>query len=133
MKTALVISDRDNVATALVPLEAGARLELGGRAVVTIEAIASGHKLALVPIGTGDAVIKYGSPIGVAIADIAAGAHVHTHNVASSRGRGDLPAAAPSTARLAEPPDDPGGRPAGTSGVPPTLAAGAADSKAGGS
>ena len=34
--------------------------------------------------------IKYGSPIGTASAVIAAGAHVHTHNVASSRGRGDL-------------------------------------------
>ena len=131
MKAALVISDRDNVATALVPLEAGARLELGGRTVVTVEAIASGHKLALIPISTGEAVIKYGSPIGVATADIAAGAHVHTHNVASNRGRGDLDAATPSTARLAEPPDDPNGRPAGTSGVPPTLAAGAADIKAG--
>ena len=78
MKSALVISDRDNVATALVPLEAGARLDLRGCAVVTVEAIASGHKLALVPIATGDAVIKYGSPIGVATADIVAGAHVHT-------------------------------------------------------
>ena len=35
-------------------------------------------------------VIKYGSPIGVATATIPPGAHVHTHNVASARGRGDL-------------------------------------------
>jgi hypothetical protein len=35
-------------------------------------------------------VIKYGSPIGSASQAIAAGAHVHTHNVASTRGRGDL-------------------------------------------
>jgi hypothetical protein len=34
--------------------------------------------------------VKYGSPIGHASSDIAAGAHVHTHNVASDRGRGDL-------------------------------------------
>jgi hypothetical protein len=124
MKPALVISERDNVATALVPLEAGRDLELGGIRLRTIEAIASGHKLALRKISTGEPVVKYGSPIGVAIMDIPAGAHVHTHNVASGRGRGDLASAAPSTPRLAEPPDDPSGRPAGASGVPPALAPG---------
>jgi altronate dehydratase small subunit len=36
--------------------------------------------------------MKYGSVIGTAIADIEAGSHVHTHNVASTRGRGDLAA-----------------------------------------
>ena len=126
MKPALVISDRDNVATALEPLEKGRQLDVAGVVVTTIEAIASGHKVALRSIAAGDAVIKYGSPIGVATADIAAGAHVHTHNLASTRGRGDLEAPAePSMPRLAEPPDDPSGHPAGTSGVPPTLAAGA--------
>jgi hypothetical protein len=35
-------------------------------------------------------VVKYGQRIGVAGADIAAGAHVHVHNVVSERGRGDL-------------------------------------------
>jgi hypothetical protein len=51
--------------------------------------------------------VKYGSSIGTATADIPAGAHVHTQNVASTRGRGDL--ASPQVAalpRLAEPPDD---------------------------
>jgi hypothetical protein len=54
-------------------------------------------------------VIKYGSSIGVASAPIAAGSHVHTHNVASTRGRGDLVRYAPaSEGRIAEPldPDD---------------------------
>jgi hypothetical protein len=126
MKPALVISDRDNVATALEPLEPGRVLEIGGVSVATIEPIASGHKVALRAIRAGQAVIKYGSPIGVATADIAAGAHVHTHNLASTRGRGDLDSAAqPTEARLAEPPDDPSGEPAGTSGVPPTIAAAA--------
>jgi altronate hydrolase len=116
VKAALIISDRDNVATALEPLEPGRRIELGRKptssvasveSVVVIEAIPPGHKVALQPIAAGAAVIKYGSPIGLATADIAAGAHVHTHNLASSRGRGDLgPAGArdPQT-RLAEPPD----------------------------
>jgi hypothetical protein len=56
-------------------------------------------------------VIKYGSPIGLATAEIPAGAHVHTHNLASTRGRGDLgpPQAAPQP-RLAEPADERNGR-----------------------
>ena len=125
MKAALRISERDNVATALEPLEVGRLLDVGGCSVTTVETIASGHKVALQRIAAGQAVIKYGSPIGIASADIAAGAHVHTHNLASSRGRGDLDhPPIPSEPRLAEPPDDPAGRPAGTGTVPPTLAAG---------
>jgi hypothetical protein len=109
MKAALVISDRDNVATALEALDSGRRLDLNGISITTVEAIAPGHKVALRAIAAGDPVIKYGSSIGVASADIVAGAHVHTHNLSSSRGRGDLePIASPSQPRLAEPPDDRG-------------------------
>ncbi|HXH07572.1 MAG TPA: UxaA family hydrolase [Vicinamibacterales bacterium] len=106
MKPALVISDRDNVATALEPLEPGRRLELGGAAIVVREPIPRGHKVALARIAAGEAVVKYGSPIGRASVEILPGAHVHTHNVASSRGRGDLAARPAPEARLAEPPDD---------------------------
>jgi altronate dehydratase len=107
VRSVLVISDRDNVATALEPLEAGRRIDVRGAALGVLEPIPSGHKIALAPIASGDAVIKYGSPIGVASADIAAGAHVHTHNLSSSRGRGDLAVASPEPQpRLAEPPDD---------------------------
>ena len=106
MKAALVISDRDNVATALQPLDDGRLLEVAGVSVTVREAIPSGHKVALRAIAAGDPVIKYGSPIGTATADIAPGAHVHTHNVASGRGRGDLDEpATPAEPRLAEPPD----------------------------
>lgn len=107
MKSVLVISERDNVATALEALEPGRRLDILGAAITVRDSIPAGHKIALSPIAAGDAVIKYGSPIGRASADIPAGAHVHTHNVASSRGRGDLEApAGVAEARLAEPPDD---------------------------
>jgi len=107
VKDVLVISDRDNVATALVPLEAGRRVSVGGGTFTTVEAIAPGHKVALRAIAPGEPVVKYGSPIGTASAAIAGGAHVHTHNLASGRGRGDLeaPPLEPA-ARLAEPPDD---------------------------
>jgi altronate dehydratase len=89
----IVISERDNVATALQPLAAGETVGAGDAAVTVREAIPSGHKMALRSIASGEPVVKYGSPIGTATADIAAGAHVHTHNVASGRGRGDLAAA----------------------------------------
>jgi altronate dehydratase len=112
MKHVLVISDRDNVATALQILEPGLRLELGGEAIAVRESVPSGHKIALRPIRAGEAVIKYGSPIGLASADIPAGAHVHTHNVASTRGRGDLDRTEDmAMPRLAEPLDERNGQP----------------------
>ena len=90
MNAALVISAADNVATALEPLDAGRSVELGAITITIAAAIPRGHKVALRAIRAGEQVIKYGSPIGTATSDIAAGTHVHTHNVASARGRGDL-------------------------------------------
>jgi hypothetical protein len=87
---ALVITARDNVATALETLEHGRVLDINGQRVTVAEATPRGHKIALRPIRAGEPVLKYGSSIGTATADIPAGAHVHTHNVASGRGRGDL-------------------------------------------
>lgn len=46
-----------------------------------VEVREDGHKYALTDIACGENVIKYGSPIGHATADIKAGEHVHTHNV----------------------------------------------------
>jgi altronate dehydratase len=86
----LAISESDNVAVALEPLEPGVVIDVRGSRVTVRDAIPSGHKVALVPIGAGEPVIKYGSPIGRATAAITAGDHVHTHNLASTRGRGDL-------------------------------------------
>ena len=93
MARVIVITDRDNVATALQPLAPGEVIEVEGRMVTVREAIASGHKIALTQIPAGDPVMKYGNPIGTATCDIEAGAHVHIHNVASARGRGDLASA----------------------------------------
>jgi altronate dehydratase len=103
---ALVITPRDNVATALEPLEAGRVLDIAGDRIPIAEAIPRGHKIALRLIRAGEAVLKYGSPIGTATIEIPVGAHVHTHNVASRRGRGDLHAEdSPEAPRIAEPPD----------------------------
>ena len=43
--------------------------------------VADGHKYAVRDIKRGENIIKYGQPIGHATEDIAAGAHVHTHNI----------------------------------------------------
>ena len=107
MNAALVISDRDNVATALESLTPGQTLVLAQQSVLVAECIPPGHKIALRHIAIGEPVVKYGSPIGTASAEIPPGAHVHTHNVASGRGRGDLARPEPAVARLAEPDSSP--------------------------
>lgn len=53
-----------------------ARMEVDGKP------LSAGHKLARSPIPAGEAVVKFGQVIGYATLDIAAGAHVHTHNCA---------------------------------------------------
>jgi len=113
---ALVISPRDNVATALEPLAAGQTIVLGGQSITITEATPRGHKIALRPIRQGEEIYKYGSTIGTATCDIEPGSHVHTHNVVSGRGRApqknteehgqaDSNGTSPDGPRLAEPPD----------------------------
>lgn len=98
MSDAIAIDPRDNVATALRALSPGDVITVLDRAIAVQETVPAGHKVAIDTIGPGDAVVKYGSPIGRALSAIAPGTHVHTHNLASTRGRGDLdasPAAIP--------------------------------------
>jgi altronate dehydratase len=87
---AIVINAADNVATVLEPIAAGQALTAGGITITAAQAIPRGHKIALRKIDSGESIVKYGSVIGTASYDIAAGTHVHIHNVASTRGRGDL-------------------------------------------
>ena len=84
------MSSTDNVATALRELPPGTRVSIDGLEVTVRTAIPFGHKLALHAIPAGAPVLKYGEAIGLASADITPGEHVHTHNVESQRGRGDL-------------------------------------------
>jgi altronate hydrolase len=81
---ALRIHPGDNVATCLADAAAGDRVAVDGKTIALIDAVPRGHKFALAPIACGAAVVKYGFPIGVATADIAAGAHVHSHNLATA-------------------------------------------------
>ena len=66
------IHPNDNVAVALTDLKAGEELTLDGLTVTAAEDVARGHKLALRRIEEGEAVVKYGNPIGLAKTDIPA-------------------------------------------------------------
>ena len=87
---AIALDPADDVAVALRDVAAGTvRVRQGERIrdVVLKTPIALGHKLALRQLSAGDAVRKYGQPIGAATAPIAVGEHVHVHNLRSLRGR----------------------------------------------
>ena len=94
MPGAMSINPKDNVAVALEDLTVGSEVSvaIGSRtaAVQLKQDIPFGHKLALKDIAKGEAVTKYGETIGKASTAIAAGEHVHIHNVEGTRGRGDL-------------------------------------------
>jgi altronate dehydratase small subunit len=92
---ALRLKDEDDVAVALRPLAAGRTVRFGADAITVAAEIPSGHKFATHPIAPGALIRKYGQVIGKASAAIAAGEHVHVHNVEGTRGRGDLETAAP--------------------------------------
>jgi len=94
MEKALVMNSKDNVATAITELNAGEAVSVpldSGRLDVKIrEAIRFGHKFAIKPISKDADVVKYGESIGRTTLAIDVGQRVHTHNVESMRGRGDL-------------------------------------------
>lgn len=99
---------RDNVLVAIQDLPAGHAIEdvhegLGSTGFELLEAVPQGHKLATSDIASGESVIKYGQPIGVAKAPIQIGQWVHTQNLGwqSEEGRyqfaTDIPIVTPPT------------------------------------
>ncbi len=78
MKLCVRLDPADNVVTATQSLPIGTSYD----GISTIDAIATGHKVATTQISKGEPVRKYAQIIGFAKEDIAAGTHVHTHNVA---------------------------------------------------
>jgi altronate dehydratase small subunit len=92
---ALVLNIKDNVATAVRPLNHGDSIDVAvGENVVNVvllQAIPFGHKFAIEDIERGGQIVKYGEKIGQATVRIEKGEHVHVHNVEGLRGRGDIP------------------------------------------
>ena len=75
----ITLHPKDNVAIALAEVSAGETID--STDVKTQQSIKQGHKIAIAPIAAGQNVIRYGQTIGQATADIAAGDHVHVHNL----------------------------------------------------
>ena len=93
-QSAIVLNVKDNVATALADLKSGdvLKVEVGNKTqeIKLTSDIPFGHKFSLSRIELNSPVIKYGEVIGVSTTTIETGDYVHIHNVASTRGRGDL-------------------------------------------
>jgi altronate hydrolase len=86
----LQLHPEDPVALARRELERDTELEGPGRRLTVRDTVPHGHKVALTDIAAGEQVRKYGQPIGIATRAIAAGEHVHEHNL-SSLSREGLP------------------------------------------
>jgi altronate hydrolase len=78
---AVLLRGDDNVAVAARPIPKGYALDLTDVTLEVREPIDLGHKVSLRAIAEGEPVRKYGQIIGFASRDIAAGSHVHVHNL----------------------------------------------------
>ena len=90
MFDALKIKENDNVAVAIEPIKVGSHIKYSladGRAfeMTVNEDIQIYHKFSTRDISKGMPVYKYGEIIGIAVCDIKAGYHVHTHNIKSEQ------------------------------------------------
>lgn len=78
---AIRISPRDNVAIAVNTIPVGSIVKIPGYDEVrTNQEIPLGHKIAILPIAKGDAVVRYGEVICNSAQNIKRGDWVHTHN-----------------------------------------------------
>jgi altronate hydrolase len=84
MASALLIHDDDSVAVSVCELAPGDAIELSEQTLLVKQPIPVGHKLARRAHAIGEFVLKYGYPIGRATQPIAAGEHVHAHNLATA-------------------------------------------------
>ena len=76
----MLLSPGDTVYVLRDRLAAGEAVMVEGVAVAFAQTPGLGHKIARLPVAAGDTVIKYGAPIGRAVAS---GDHVHSHNLVS--------------------------------------------------
>jgi len=78
---ALRINGADNVVIASQLINKGERVIVNGKPLLeAAQNIEAGHKIALVPIGAGKNIVRYGEPIVQATRAIARGEWVHVHN-----------------------------------------------------
>jgi altronate hydrolase len=81
---AIRLAENDNVGVVTTDVRPGSDLAVGDRRLLVKDPVPFGHKIALVPIASGDQVVKFGVPIGRARIAIEAGRHVRVHNIEST-------------------------------------------------
>lgn len=88
---AIRLHPADTVVVALHDVTAGMHVRWQGGAqtgeILVREAVPLGHKISLMAVPKHGTITKYGATIGITTQDIARGAHVHVHNIASARAR----------------------------------------------
>lgn len=85
MRKVLILDSRDNIAVCLVDLNEGDVIDQDDFSITVLNRIPRGHKIASSDIAKNDGIIKYGERMGHAVAPIARGEHVHTHNILGDR------------------------------------------------
>lgn len=81
----LILDPRDNIAIAAQDLRPGERALLDDREILVRDDVPRGHKVALTALPAGTDVLRYGEVIGATTAAVAAGEHVHVHNLIGKR------------------------------------------------
>ncbi|MEO5590747.1 MAG: UxaA family hydrolase [Gemmatimonadaceae bacterium] len=93
---ALIIHADDNVANLIgsgvrgLPVACTVEGHPEAESIELVTDVPQNHKFARCDIVAGAPILKYGLSIGKATKPIRRGEHVHTQNVESNRGRGDL-------------------------------------------
>src|SRR5579859_4813882 len=71
----------DNVAIATRRLEIGTEINLGAATCALAHTVLEGHRFAIRPIITGQPLLSWGFPFGIARTDIAAGDYLCNHSM----------------------------------------------------
>ncbi|MHC4398627.1 MAG: UxaA family hydrolase [Planctomycetota bacterium] len=87
-RVGIQISPGDNVVTVVEETFAGETVRYataqGPREIEALDNVPFGHKIALVDVPEGEAILKYDEVIGTASKAVRRGEHVHVHNVRSA-------------------------------------------------
>ena len=79
----LLMAPEDNCLITRLDLAAGTLVTIDERTLALPGAVSLGHKVARHDLRAGEKVLRYGAIIGTLTSAVAAGAHIHTHNLES--------------------------------------------------
>lgn len=86
MANMIKIHQDDNVAVAIEEIKQDEKFSAGGKSITAVTDIPAGHKVALLNMDEGTAVVKYGCPIGNTTKSVKEGEWIHTHNLKTGLG-----------------------------------------------